>query len=383
MKIINLSQVGKTSFVGKHKYVKKTQNQPEQKNNGKKLLAIGAVSSAVFAVAGLAIAGKFKKAEEVTQEVAETVKKTLVSNLKFSNGVAMKEGKLFTGLAEEITEEGGTLTKEFMQGKLIREILPDGTEKLWPYMYDGKMCIETLSDGTERKFIKGKLTGLTLPNGEKTTWSDTSGMLRSKKLPDGTEIEWYENGIPESMLLPDGTRKTWYSTGLLTSDIQPDGSGKTWYNNGQLESEILPDGSKTFWPMSGNINCLKTKEIWEQKRKPENIHLADGTIMHWDKNGCLIKLESSNGTIKRWNSKNGELIEIKADIMLDGDVKPTSVHLIDNEDGTISLTYGDIGNSLLSSDEAKEKIASGFSVARAREILGNLGLGKYITKLCL
>ncbi len=376
MKIINLSQVGKTSFVGKQKYVKKTQYQPEQKNNGKKLLVLGSAAVTAIVLARLAMTGKTERTKKIAQE-------TLINELEFDcSGKAIRDGEFFDGFVKEITAEGETLTKKYIKGILVSQESSNGGKKIWPRMFNGEKLIETLPDGTEREFFRNQLIDLTLPDGTKKTWNQ-QGFLTGQKLSDGTKITWYDNGIPESMQMSDGARKTWSKSGFLTSDIHQNGSGKTWYDSGQLESVVLADGSKTSWPMSGNINFLKTEELWELNGRPECICLADGTRMSWNKKGQLIRLESSNGTIKSWDSKSGELVEIKTDIMLNGDIEPTSVHFVDNQDGTILLNYGGIGDSILSSDESREKVANGFASKRAREILTSLNLFKYIQELCL
>ena len=91
MEAINLSQVSQTNFTNKQEIQKEAPKAPEQKKNGKKLLAAGAVMTAIIAVASLAITGKHEKAKKVIQESLDVVQIPSISELTFdSMGLAKK-----------------------------------------------------------------------------------------------------------------------------------------------------------------------------------------------------------------------------------------------------------------------------------------------------
>ncbi len=296
MDVTGLSQVSNTSFTNKHETKDVSQKTPEQKKNGKKLLAAGAAAAASVAVAALAIKkGKLPKA-------------TQVADLKFNKGIAMKGDELFTGVAEHVNKKGDKFLLEYEDGVLLKSSkninpktgagsLEKGNFVKKYSRYDGKQKVritqETV-DGVQRstcEVSKDKVVKVN-PNGEVDVFSFDDGKMLSQELSDGTKRGWYANGQMYSEVLPDGTKRGWHENGQMSYENLPDGTDRQWYENGQMSYENLPDRTQRQWygngQMSYEILPDGTKREWYENGQMNYEILPDGTQREWHEDGRLV-----------------------------------------------------------------------------------------------
>ena len=144
---------------------------------------------------------------------------------------------------------------------------------------------------------------------------DTPSPIAAEELPEGTVIEYYENGQKESEGSykdgkEDGLHKYWHENGQMSAeenwkDDNKNGKLTTWYENGQIESESYfndhnEDGKWTNWHENGQVHsegCSKDGQ-W------------DGKHTYWYESGQKeAEIIYKNGTREeenQWN-EDGEL----------------------------------------------------------------------------
>lgn len=81
METVNLLKTSQIGFKSNKETKETPQITPEQKKNGAKLLALGAVAAATAMIAGLAIKGKIEKVNHATQGGISKLQ-----DIKFSHG---------------------------------------------------------------------------------------------------------------------------------------------------------------------------------------------------------------------------------------------------------------------------------------------------------
>ena len=272
MEAVNLSKVSQTNFTNKQEIQKEIPKAPEQKKNGKKLLAAGAAAVATIAIAALAIKkGKLPKA-------------TQVADLKFNKGIAMKGDELFTGVAEHANKEGDKFLLEYKDGALQRS-MKNINPKTGAGSLEKSNFIKHYSEvnGTRKVSIsKDTIDGVQRRNCEisknSVVRTDASGKVKVSKfengkirvqnLPDGTTRRWHENGQMSKEFLPGGTERQWYENGQMSKEFLPGGTVRQWFDNGQIVSEckdiMLEDYTepvkfKITYDKSGQIETLKNE----------------------------------------------------------------------------------------------------------------------------
>ena len=136
---------------------------------------------------------------------------------------------------------------------------------------------------------------------------DTPSPIAAEELPEGTVIEYYENGQKESEGSykdgkEDGLHKYWHENGQMSAeenwnDGKLEGKVFSWYENGQMSAEENwkddnKNGKLTTWYENGQI----------ESESYFNDHNEDGKWTNWHENGQV----HSEGCSKdgQWDGKH-------------------------------------------------------------------------------
>lgn len=171
-----------------------------------------------------------------------------------------------------VKEDGDTkdyvLDEETGKTRLLREALADGTRRY--YRSNGQLWHEfNLNAVLDAQYYKG-------------------GQLESARLPDGTKLVFYENGVIANEVLPNTEKREYSKNGQLYSERLNDGIIKYYDEHGQLESALLPNGTRRLYKDGQQwIDFLPNDMMREYNKNGQIIREqdADGTIRDYDENG--------------------------------------------------------------------------------------------------
>jgi antitoxin component YwqK of YwqJK toxin-antitoxin module len=259
MDTVNLSQVSQANFTSKPEVQKETPKEPEQKKNGKKLLAAGAAATATIAIAALAIKkGKLPKG-------------TQVADLKFNKGIAMKGDELFTGVAEHTNKKGDKFLLEYNDGVLQKSMKNINPETGAVSLEKGNF-IKHYSEvnGTRRVSISKDI----INDVQRSNCEISKGSVIRTKITGGKETFYFHDGKLSQCTLSDGTIREWYDNGQMKRECLPDRTLRLWYDNGQMERENLPDGTLRLWHNNGQIVSECKKIMLEDHIKPVEFKIT-------------------------------------------------------------------------------------------------------------
>lgn len=247
---MNVTKLSPANYTG----IKNQKNNIQNKNN-------------------IAFTSQLSTATEVVEDRASALGKSLLSELKFFKNIALKDGKLFTGVAEHVGKNGDKFALEYKAGEIVKaskNINPQTGDVdiakgffVKKYSKDGdKFYVHTEGFGPNGENLRGKL---------EIGWSE---ITRKNASHQESYTRFYDNGRPKEQKLFDGTTREWFYDGTKKSEFLSDGTIRKWNRFGKMyEASInLPK------PVNVEYQENPVDRIYVRRRDKDEYHLGDAFL---------------------------------------------------------------------------------------------------------